>query len=245
MESLPKAIFVSGTDTSVGKTVVTALLSLCLKKSGLNVGVLKPFQTGTESEPLLDIEFVYRTLGEDFNMDEVCPCRLGKPLSPDAAARIEGYDIPLVPILDHCSDFIGRHDITVVEGAGGLYVPIKEKYLMTDFASDLALPVLLVTRPGLGTINHTMLSVEYIKQKQLQLTGIVVNGFKHPPELSYRSNLETMNDMFSLKILGVVPDFESEEPVLDITEDIKRDSVNYFSPVLGGNFDYEKFVNKL
>lgn len=245
MESLPKAIFVSGTDTSVGKTVVTALLSLCLKKSGLKVGVLKPFQTGTESEPVLDIEFVYRTLGEDFNLDEVCPCRLKKPLSPDAAARLEGIDIPLVTVLDHCSEFIDRHDITVVEGAGGLYVPVKEKYLMTDFAADLGLPVLIVTRPGLGTINHTMLSVEYLKQKQLRFMGLVVNGFRNPPELSYRSNLETLNEIFNLKILGIVPDFESESEIVDINEDIKMECVNYFSSVFAGKFDYEKFVNNL
>lgn len=245
MDGLPKAIFISGTDTSVGKTVVTALLSLCLKNSGLKVGVLKPFQTGTDSEPVLDIEFIYKTLDENYDIDEVCPCRLKKPLSPDAAAELENYNIPLAKILDHCKNFISRHEITLIEGAGGLYVPVKGRYLMADFAIDLDLPLLLVTRPGLGTINHTLLSAEYIRQKHIEFMGIVINGFKEPPELSYKSNLDTFTSLFNLDILGILPFFDNFSPKYPVSEGVKNNCGKYFSDIFGGSFNYEKFVKKL
>ncbi|MGH7885596.1 MAG: dethiobiotin synthase [Thermodesulfobacteriota bacterium] len=244
MQNLPKAIFVSGTDTSVGKTVVTALLALCLKKAGKKVGVLKPFQTGTETEPFLDIEFIYNALEEDYNLDEVCPLRLKKALSPYSAAKIENFNIPLEEIINHCRNFIFRNEITLIEGAGGLYVPITNNYTMADIAADLDLPIVLVARPGLGTINHTLLSVEHIRKKKLNLLGIVINNFKNNFDLASITNLDVFKNLYKLNIIGVVPSFSSTCMDNYFTDKVKATSDNYFSYILGGCFEYEKFVDK-
>lgn len=244
MKNLPKAIFVSGTDTSVGKTVVTALLALCLKKTGKKVGVLKPFQTGTESEPVLDIEFIYNFLEEDYNIDEVCPLRLKNALSPYSAAKLENLDIPLEEIIKHCRNFISKNEITLIEGAGGLYVPITDKYIMADMALDLDIPIVLVTRPGLGTINHTLLSVEYIRKKKLDLLGIVINNFESTFDLASITNLDVLKNLYELNILGVVPSFDSICKNNYFTEKLKSAADSYFSNIFGGCFEYEKFVDK-
>lgn len=245
MENLPKAIFISGTDTSVGKTFVTAFLAECLKKTGRKVGVIKPFQTGTDSEPFLDVEFIYNFLGEDFDLDRVCPSRLKKPLSPYSAAKIENTKLQLNNIIDHTKYYISEHDVTLVEGAGGLYVPITEDYLISDLAADIDSSLLLVTRPGLGTINHTLLSVEYIKQKKLSFLGLVINGLVKNPDLASATNLEVFNDLYKINIVGILPHFGKIDLDHEKFEAIKKGISNYFSPFFGGTFDYENFVKTL
>ncbi len=245
MENLPKAIFISGTDTSVGKTVVTSLLASHLKSLGKKVGVIKPFQTGTESEPFLDVEFIYKILDEKFDLNEVCPFRLQKPLSPYSAAKIEGCDIPLDLIITHCKEYISRYDITLVEGAGGLYVPILKDYLIADLASDLDTPVILVTRPSLGTINHTLLSVEYLRQKNISFLGLIINGFQTSPDIASLTNLDVFNDLYKLNLLGVIPHFGKIYFDDEKIKTIKSCLENYFSSIFGGSFIYEKFVNTL
>ncbi len=165
MKDLPKAVFITGTDTGVGKTAVTAALAALLWEKGLVTGVIKPFQTGTDLEGLSDAEFIYAFLGRDCVLSEVSPCRLKVPLSPYRAAAIEGADIPLEDIIEHTRDYISRNDVTLVEGAGGLCVPVTGSYMMADLAVDLGAPMVIVARPGLGTLNHTALSLEYARQR--------------------------------------------------------------------------------
>ncbi len=100
MKDIPKAVFITGTDTGVGKTAVTAALAALLWEKGLVTGVIKPFQTGTDTEGLSDAEYIYAFLGKDCVLSEVSPCRLKVPLSPYRAAAIEGVDIPLRDIID-------------------------------------------------------------------------------------------------------------------------------------------------
>ena len=148
MKDLPKAVFITGTDTGVGKTAVTAALAALLWEKGLVTGVIKPFQTGTELDGLSDAEFIYKFLGRDCVLSEVSPCRLKVPLSPYRAAAIEGADIPLEDIIEHTRDYISRNDVTLVEGAGGLCVPVTESYMMADLAVDLGAPMVIVAPSG-------------------------------------------------------------------------------------------------
>ncbi len=245
MKDLPKAVFITGTDTGVGKTAVTAALAAFLWEKGLVTGVIKPFQTGTELEGLSDAEFIYKFLRRDCVLSEVSPCRLRAPLSPYRAAAIEGIDVPLEDIVEHTRDYISRNEVTLVEGAGGLCVPVTRSYMMADLAVDLDAPMIIVTRPGLGTLNHTVLSLEYARQRGARVLGVVINGFPEPADLASATNPAVLRDVFSVDILGVIPHF----PGLDIeggsSSGLERAGANCFSPLFGGKFSADAFLEEL
>lgn len=165
---LPRHLFVSGTDTGVGKTVTSA--TLCL---GLNAGYWKPVQAGilphTDTGQIKEWTQLH---DEHFYRERYL---LKKPASPHEAAAEESVSIAL-------NDFQlpdMKQDRMVVEGAGGLLVPINSEHYMIDLISYLKLPVLLVARSGLGTLNHTLLSLEALKKRDIEIAGIVMNGAKH------------------------------------------------------------------
>lgn len=245
MKDIPKAVFITGTDTGVGKTAVTAALGALLLEKGLVTGVIKPFQTGTELEGLSDAEFVYAFLGRDCVLSEVSPCRLKAPLSPYRAAAIEGVDIPLEDIIEHTRDYISRNDVTLVEGAGGLCVPVTGSYMMADLAVDLDAPMVIVARPGLGTLNHTVLSLEYAKKRGAQVLGVVINGFPEPADVASATNPAVLRDVFSVNILGVLPLL----PGLDVEggsfSGLNGIGEGCFSPLFGGKFSADAFLEEL
>ena len=245
MKDFPRAVFITGTDTGVGKTVVTAALASLLSKKGFQTGVIKPFQTGTEVDGLSDAEFIYGFLGRECVLSEVSPCRLRAPLSPYRAAAIEGVNIPLEDIIEHTRDYISRNEVTLIEGAGGLCVPVTESYMMADLAVDLEAPVVIVARPGLGTLNHTALSLEYAKQRGARVLGIVINGFPEPADLASATNPAVMRDVFSMNILGVLPRL----PGLDVEGGsfsmLRQTGESWFSPLFGGKFSFEVFLDGL
>ena len=245
MKDLPKAVFITGTDTGVGKTAVTAALAALLQGKGLLTGVIKPFQTGTELDGLIDVEFIYGFLGKDFVLSEVSPCRLRTPLSPYRAASIEGVEIPLEDIIEHTRDYISRNDVTLIEGAGGLCVPVTESYMMADLAVDLDAPMVIVARPGLGTLNHTALSLEYARQRGARVLGVVINGFPESADVASATNPAVLRDVFSVNILGVLPRF----PGLDVEggsfSELTKAGESCFSPLFGGNFSADAFLEGL
>lgn len=245
MKDLPKAVFITGTDTGVGKTAVTAALAALLMEKGLVTGVIKPFQTGTELDGLSDAEFIYGFLGRDCLLSEVSPCRLRVPLSPYRAAEIEGIDISLEGIIGHTRDYISRNDVTLIEGAGGICVPVTRSYMMADLAVDLDAPVVIVARPGLGTLNHTALSLEYARQRGIRVLGVVINGFPEPADIASVTNPAVLRDVFSVNILGVLPHF----PGLDVEggsfSGLGRAGKDCFSPLFGGNFSADAFLEEL
>lgn len=165
----PPELFVTGTDTGIGKTVVSA--ALC---SGLGAGYWKPVQAGTEPET--DRELVTRLtqLSAGHFYDE--RWRLKEPMSPHAAAEMEGVEIKLE---EFALPAYGQPHL-IVEGAGGLLVPLNRRETILDLILLLRLPVLLVARSGLGTLNHTLLSIERLRRSEIPLWGVVLNGPKHP-----------------------------------------------------------------
>ena len=245
MKDLPKAVFITGTDTGVGKTAVTAALAALLWEKGLVTGVIKPFQTGTELDGLSDAEFIYKILGRDCVLSEVSPCRLKVPLSPYRAAAIEGADIPLEDIIEHTRDYISRNDVTLVEGAGGLCVPVTESYMMADLAVDLGAPMVIVAPPGLGTLNHTALSLEYARQRGVRVLGVVINGFPEPADVASATNPAVLRDVFSANILGVLPHFPGLNVEGGSFSELRKAGENCFSPFFGGNFSVEAFLEEL
>jgi dethiobiotin synthetase len=245
MLHLPKGIFVTGTDTGVGKTVVSAALAWTLKQSGKRVVVMKPVQTGTDSGGLMDIEFVQRVIGVDYPLDEVCPYRFPHPLAPLVASSLIGERIDLGRIRSAFHGLSSTHETVIVEGAGGLLVPITEGYLMSDLASDLKLHIIVVVRPGLGTLNHTLLTLESARTRGLKVLGIVINRFPPDPGLAERTNPGLIAKMTGEPILGVLPldpEISVEEGKIGRLKDLAS---TCFVPELCGSLAVEGFLSGL
>ena len=245
MSQFPKGIFVTGTDTGVGKTVASAALAWCLKQSGKKVAVMKPVQTGTNTGSIMDIEFVERVMELNYPLEEVCPYRFPEPLAPLVAANMAGEKIDIERIKSLFHKLSSSHDITIVEGAGGLLVPVSEDYLMSDLAFDLELPIVIVARPSLGTLNHTLLTVESAKARGLKVLGIVINQFPSSPGLAERTNPELVLKMTGENILGVIlfdPEVSVEEGRVGKLREVANAS---FTADLGGTFVVEDFLSSL
>ncbi len=193
----PKQFFVTGTDTNVGKTVVSAMLTI-----GLGAAYWKPIQSGLD--PITDTEFVREVTQLDAEHFVPERFKLTQPLSPHAAAAHDGVAISL-------SDFNlppVSQPYLVVEGAGGLLVPLNPHDLIVDLIKHLQLPVCLVTRSSLGTINHTLLSLMALRQAQIPILGVVINGPRNP------SNRAAIEYYGQVKILG---ELEILDPVHSTT----------------------------
>lgn len=202
-------LFVTGTDTGVGKTVVTASLAYALRRQGRNVGVMKPVLTGADAQdPELrhgDVGLLRQAAQVADAVELLCPYRFREPVAPSLAAAVEGRIIEPERIRSAYAELRARYDCVLVEGAGGLSVPITRRYLMSDLARDLSLPLLLVARPSLGTLNHTRLTVEFARAAGLQVIGIVISGMPADPNLAERHAAEMMEELTSVPVLGVLP----------------------------------------
>lgn len=202
--------FVTGTDTGVGKTAVAAGLAGALRRRGIDVGVMKPVQTGitpaARDRGEGDGPFLARAAGVDDPPALVSPVCLAAPLAPSVAAALEGTAVDLAAVDDAFAALAALRDFLVVEGAGGLAVPVRGGFLMADLAARLGLPLLVVARPGLGTINHTVLTVEFARRRGLAVLGVVVNGYDAatagPAE---RTNPGVIAALTGLPVLAVVP----------------------------------------
>jgi len=162
-----RGFFVTATDTGVGKTFVTAALATALRARGRDVAVFKPVQSGaTAEDPSGDAVL----LGAD------CVYAFAAPLAPLVAARAEGRTIELEPILARARELVREHELLLVEGAGGLLVPLADDFDLADLAVALGLPLVIVARAGLGTVNHTLLTIEAARARGLELAGVVLNG---------------------------------------------------------------------
>jgi len=173
--SIPPALFVTGTDTDVGKSIVSAVLTL-----GLEASYWKPVQSGPGPNDSAGDSAYIQSL-TNLPRDRFLPerYRLSQPLSPHAAAAIDSVQISL-------ADFaLPQHDRAhlVVEGAGGLLVPLNDQDYILDLVRQLQLPVVLVARSGLGTINHTLLSIEQLRRAEVPIFGVVINGPKNQGNL--------------------------------------------------------------
>lgn len=193
---LHSQIFVTGTGTDIGKTVVSAMLV-----AGLAAHYWKPVQSGIEG--MTDTEWVKAKTGLPKNHFHSERYRFRFPLSPHAAAQKDGVRIDLTSFTLPPT---GGNPL-IVEGAGGLLVPLNERELMIDLMEKLALPVLLVAQSGLGTINHTLLSLEALRQRRLTVLGVVMNGPLNPEN---RQAIETFG---RVRVLAQIPPLHIIDPI--------------------------------
>jgi dethiobiotin synthetase len=181
--SLP-GLLVVGTDTGVGKTRVAAAIAQCMTRAGRKVGVLKPVATGAErvgdSLRSHDAEVLIASIGGGVEYVRVVPIAFEPPLAPSAAARLGGLPLDHARLIESVWQAIGwwseRADVMVIEGIGGLLCPLAEGTTVADLAIALDYPLVIVARRGLGTLNHTLLTVEAAQRRGLRLAGVVLNA---------------------------------------------------------------------
>ncbi|MBI4948969.1 MAG: dethiobiotin synthase [Deltaproteobacteria bacterium] len=178
---MARAFFITGTDTNVGKTFVSILIARALKARGIDVGVMKPVETGcAEAGGSLvptDALALKKAAGSDDPLDLINPYRFSHPLSPNVAARLSGVETDLNRIESAFKTLSAVHEIILVEGAGGLLVPLNGDYTMADVAIRLSARLLIVAASKLGAINHALLTVECAKSRGIDVAGVILN---HP-----------------------------------------------------------------
>lgn len=207
---MAKGFFVTGTDTGVGKTVVSGALLRAARMEGLRACGMKPLETGCRKEEGVlipaDALFLKNVSGSDEPMEHVAPSCFEFPLAPMVAAGMEGVDISLKRLRDEFEYLSGKYEALVVEGIGGLLVPIKKDYFVSDLARDFALPLIVVATPFLGTINHTLLTLEHARRAGLKVAGVVIN---HPRptegDLAEETNPDVIEKLAAVPIIGVMP----------------------------------------
>jgi dethiobiotin synthetase len=211
-----RGCFVTGTDTGVGKTVLAAAIVSRLRRDGVAVRALKPVITGLDEPPdpdwPPDHELLARAAGSD--PATVTFARYGPPVSPHLAARLAGRPVSAAGLAERTRDAMELPgEVLVVEGVGGLLVPLGEDSDVRDLAGELGLALLVAARPGLGTINHTLLTLECARRAGLSVSGVVLTPWPSDPGRIERSNRETIERLGMVEVgtLGLV---ERADPAL-------------------------------
>mgnify|MGYP001166943243 CR=1 FL=1 len=204
-------IFITGTDTGVGKTLVTAALALYLKKQGITVGVMKPIETGTSPlrETRSDAARLRSIIESDEPLGAIRPYAFQLPVAPLAAAQQEGQAINLETIKKVYRLLSTRYDSMIVEGVGGVRVPITPKSTVADLIKSLRLPAVVVGRSGLGGINHALLTIEALRQSRISILALVLNQTESArsasARLQQRTTLEILRKQAGVPVLGPLP----------------------------------------
>jgi dethiobiotin synthetase len=209
MEMKNKAIFVTGTDTGVGKTIVAAVIARLLKNKGLSVGVMKPVTSGcivVEGRLVSeDAELLAWAGSVDRGDPDITPYLLREALAPSVAAAREKVRIEFATIRAAFDRLAARHDFIIVEGAGGLMVPLAGGLLTADLINHLGLPIIVVTRPNLGTINHTLLTTFSARQLGIEVAGVIINDYPATPDSAEEYAPHLLGSLSGAPLLGVFP----------------------------------------
>jgi dethiobiotin synthetase len=229
-----KSFFITGTDTGVGKTIAAGAIAAALRAKGMNVGVMKPAETGcremTASEVRRysdsgragagksnspgfgfglypkDAAFLKKASGSDTPLNIICPYRFSEPLAPAIAAVRAGMNIDLKLIRRNFEIIRAGSDAVLVEGAGGLMVPLTGKKLYLDLAAELGIPLIIVARAGLGTINHTLLTVSAARARKIEISAIILNqGRKNKPDAASATNPGAIMRLSGIKRVFSLP----------------------------------------
>jgi dethiobiotin synthetase len=196
------AVFISGTDTGCGKTRVGCALARALRESGQRVRVLKPVETGCSNGEPQDARALAAAAGDDADLERICPYRLALPAAPEAAARHAGVELRIEPIAAALAAARADADWVIVEGAGGLLVPLSPKLEMAGLVARLGLPLILVARARLGTLNHTLLTLEAARARQLPVLGVAISHTHAQLPPAERQNLELLRPRLETAWLG-------------------------------------------
>jgi dethiobiotin synthetase len=210
-----RGLFVTGTGTEVGKTVVAAAAARTLAAAGERVAVFKPAVSGLDdyvgSDELPDHELLRLAAGSGQTDDEISPYRYGPTASPHLAAQLAGSDIDPARLRAAADSAADGADVLVCEGVGGFLVPLTLGYLVRDFARDIGAPVGIAARAGLGTINHTLLTIESVRAVGLEVAAVVLTPWPDEPGVLERSNREAIERLGSVRV-EVLPSLDLSDP---------------------------------
>lgn len=201
------SVFITGTDTDVGKSALTGFLLAALLHDGLDAVPMKPVQTGCEGSLVPDVDFYARVTGRKCDNYALHAPYLYQPAcSPHLAAKMADRPIEIARIIASFEKLQSLHETVLVEGAGGIMVPLNESELMLDLMKALELPVLLASRPGLGTINHTLLSLEVLRHAGLDVLGVVmVESYAFDRTFIEEDNARAIEKYGEVPVLATLP----------------------------------------
>ncbi|RMF92665.1 MAG: dethiobiotin synthase [Candidatus Schekmanbacteria bacterium] len=212
-KSKAKGVFITGTDTEVGKTVIASSLAMHLVSRGIKVSVMKPIETGCKIRskilaPADGINLKYAS-ASDISLSQIVPSRYKNPLAPMPASRIEKKPVNLKRIKE-CFDTVKKiGDFCIVEGLGGIMVPITKDYFVRDMIKDFGFPLIIVARPLLGTINHTALTVEAAKKGKIKISAIVISGYNRKTKnIAEKTNPDVLRELFPEIPIFIFPKIE-------------------------------------
>lgn len=218
-----KSLFITGTDTDVGKTVICACLARYLSREGINVGIQKWVSTGNKNTSD-DIDYCLSMLGrkkEELDPPSLLhPYTFDFPASPHLAAELEGRKINIDKIVESYHTLVRKHDFLIVEGVGGVLVPLSRDRLLIDLVAELAIPVLIVTHSGLGTINHTLLTIEALRKRNIDILGMVFNFAGKGSKIIEEDNRKIISRTGKTASFGSLSKVDSMETLIDEFEPI-------------------------
>ena len=201
-----KSIFITGTDTDIGKTFVSVGLCLALENTGLKAGYFKPFQSGAKNGIAPDVEEIkkYRA-----NIKTLFSYLFDDEVSPHLASVLNNIVVDTNKVKSDLENFKKENDFVVIEGAGGLYCPAIKGKLFADIISELNQEIIIVTTPDLGRINHTLMTIDCAKQKGIKIKGIVINKMPKNPTLSQENFVKELKMFADIEILGIIPEMNN------------------------------------
>jgi dethiobiotin synthetase len=209
---LKPGIFITGTDTGVGKTVIAAGIAMALRARGMKVGVMKPVATGCHGteKNLIPQDAVYLLEAAENEYPALTsPSRYRNPLSPNVAAVLEKKEVDITNILRAYRELQKHYDFLIVEGVGGIMVPLKQNYYVANLVREFKLPVVIVSRPTLGTINHTLLTIDAAMIRGFEIRGLIFNRI---PTVNYSiaeiTNPKVVGELSGIPVLGCVPEMD-------------------------------------
>jgi len=206
--SYVKSYFVTGTDTGVGKTAITASLAWSLRDRGIDVGIMKPIASGKERKARFkseDVELLCEAAKVGDDESEINPVFLPLPVSPYDASKTLKTEIDMEQVLKKFELLRKRHQMLLVEGIGGIMTPIRRDYFVANMIVEMGLEAIIVTRSALGTLNHTMMTVEACRKYGIPVKGLVINYYDEKGGPEEGSAPATLHEITGLKILGVIP----------------------------------------
>jgi len=222
--NLPKknGLFITGTDTDIGKTLIAGAIAKILSDKGLKVGVFKPIATGChrcwEGLVSVDSEFLAHCANSDLPLSTITPVGYVTPAAPIVSTANDGPAIDFDRIAAAYKDICENSDLIIVEGIGGVRVPLTIEFDLLDLAVEFKLPIVIVARPNLGTINHTLMTIDCVHATELKIAGVVINGYNATEAAVAEETAEQVITQCSgVNVLSVVPFDETvdiEEPNL-------------------------------
>lgn len=211
---MSKGFFVTGTDTGVGKTIVSAALISALRTNGINACGMKPVETGCKKIDGMvvpsDGAFLRKAAGMNDAIRNITPYCFETPAAPFIASGIEGRNVEIALIRKKFQGLQKKYQAVIVEGIGGIMVPLMQNYFVIDLIKELGLPVIVVARPDLGTINHTLLTVNYALKEGARVAGIILNFSSRPKDTpAERTNPSAIRKLCPVQLLGAFPHLEN------------------------------------